>query len=172
MYSKSRIAKHASPSACSFGMGSFRRGLELLNLSYEPTRELYQEFQRGICQTMGGEYPGTRSPSSNPIRIGQAGAHRDRRPDRGCRHARACLRHRQTPPRRNCCQPTGRSACRTTVHRTVHRVSSCARAIPRTSRIGMSRQAWHLGDYAEPENLRRRTLELSGACWFRAEEPW
>ena len=37
----------------------------LLNVSYDPTRELYQDYQRGLCQILEGKDRRTTSPSSN-----------------------------------------------------------------------------------------------------------
>src|SRR5260221_5078652 len=51
MYSISRIAKHAVAALLAFsGWGAFAADVELLNVSYDPTRELYQEFNAAFAK--------------------------------------------------------------------------------------------------------------------------
>ena len=105
----------------------------LLNVSYDPTRELYEDFNKQFATLLEGEdRPGRHDPAV-ARRLGQAGPLGDRRP-RGRRgDARAGLRHR--PDRGEgaaCCRPTGRTGCPTTARPTRRRsCCSCARGTRR-----------------------------------------
>ena len=103
----------------------------LLNVSYDPTRELYQDFNAAFAQALAGEDRREGHDQAVARRFGQAGAHRDRRSRGRRRDAGARLRHRRDrATSRSCCPPTGRRDCRTTARRTRRRsCSSCARAI-------------------------------------------
>ena len=110
----------------------------LLNVSYDPTRELYEDFnQQFAAYWKAQDRPGRDDP---PVarRLGQAGALGHRRPRRRRRDAGAGLRHRRrSPTRPGCCRPTGRRACPTTARPTPR--PSCswsARATRRASRTG------------------------------------
>lgn len=66
----------------------------LLNVSYDPTRELYRDINREFAATWrakGGAIP---DHSTVSRRIGGAGARGHRRAECGCRDAGARLRHR------------------------------------------------------------------------------
>ena len=110
----------------------------LLNVSYDPTRELYKAHQPGLRRRLEGQ---DRRDDHDPHvawRLRQAGPRRDRRPRRRRRHAGAGRRHRRRSPRApRRSPPTGRSAC-PTIPRPTPRPSSswCARATRRASRTG------------------------------------
>ena len=63
----------------------------LLNVSYDPTRELYDDFNKAFVAAYQKETGKTRRDQAVAWRLGQAGARRDRRPAGRRRHARAGL---------------------------------------------------------------------------------
>ena len=143
----------------------------LLNVSYDPTRELYQDFNEAFADALEG---GDRRDGHHPAvarRLGQAGARGDRRPRRRRRDAGAGLRHRRDRRQgRQAAQGLAERACRTTARPTPRRSCSwCARAIPKgikdwddLVKPGVS------GDHAQPEDLGRRALELPRRLWLGA----
>ena len=134
---------------------------ELLNVSYDPTRELYQEFNAAFAKHWKAK-TGEESHQAVARRLGQAGPLGDRRP-RGRRgDAGAGRRHRRASPTNGgCCRRTGRSACRTTA-RPTPRPSCwwCARATPRASRTGTTWSSRASRHHAQPQDVGRRALEL------------
>jgi hypothetical protein len=80
----------------SFGTGIavLYRGLCGLNAAQRVLRSdarALSAIQRRVRQTMGGENRGQGHHPAIPWRFRKAGQNRDRRPERGCRHARAGL---------------------------------------------------------------------------------
>mgnify|MGYP003693932363 CR=1 FL=1 len=92
---------------------------QLLNVSYDPTRELYQSYNAAFAkywQAKTGEKVAIKQShgGSGAQARSVIDGHRRRR-----RHARARLRHRRDRRRTlSCCPKTGRRACRTTARRT------------------------------------------------------
>ena len=110
----------------------------LLNVSYDPTRELY----RAIDDAFAAKWKnGRRRDGHDPAvarRIGRASPRGDRRAPGGCGDAGACRRHRRHR-RQDAARsrPTGRSACRTIPRPTRRRSSSLSgRAIRKGSATG------------------------------------
>ena len=110
----------------------------ILNVSYDPTRELYKEFNAAFAAHVEGRDRRDRDDPAVAWRLGQAGPRRDRRPRRRRGDAGARRRHRRhrqevrQDPRR-----LARRACRTTPRPTPR--PSCswsARAIRRASTTG------------------------------------
>ena len=110
-----------------------RADVTLLNVSYDPTRELYQDFNAAFAKHWQAKTGEKVIDQAVARRLGQAGALGDRRPRGRRRHAGARVRHRRDRrARRSCCRPTGRSGCRTTARPTPRPSCSwCARAIPK-----------------------------------------
>ena len=110
----------------------------LLNVSYDPTRELYREFNEAFNAHWQAEGHAAVADRSLARRLRQPGAGGDRRPRRAGGDAGAGQRHRRaspTSPARS--RPTGSRSCRTTPRPTPRPSSSwCARAIPRASPTG------------------------------------
>ena len=150
------------------------RELTLLNVSYDPTRELYQEYNAAcsphywkektgqtvnIAQSHGGA-----GKQARAVIDGLAG--RRGHPGPGLRHRRDRREGRPV------CRPTGRSACRTTVAPTPR--PSCswsARETPRGSRTGIDLVKPGVQVITpNPEDLRRGSLELPGGLGLRPEE--
>ncbi len=107
--------------------------IEILNVSYDPTRELYKDFNQAFAKHWAEQTGQTGHRADVARRLGQAGPERDRRawpptwsrwpwPTTSTRFSR----------RRACCRRTGRRSCRKTAPRTRRRSSSwCARGIPK-----------------------------------------
>ena len=110
----------------------------LLNVSYDPTRELYEDFNAAVRHVLEGEDRPGRHDQAVARRLGQAGPRGHRRPRGRRRHAGAGLRHRRDRREgRAAAGRTGRSGCRTTARPTPRPSCSwCARATPRASRTG------------------------------------
>ena len=68
---------------------------ELLNVSYDPTRELYREFNAAFAQVLETRRRQARRRPSIPFRLRLAGARRHRRIEGGRGDARARRRHRR-----------------------------------------------------------------------------
>ena len=111
--------------------------LSLLNVSYDPTRELYRDINRAFIAAW-------KKTGAEPITINQshggsgaqARAVLDGLAGR-CRHPGAGRRHRRPGQARADRAPTGRRGCRTTPRPTPARSCSwCARATRRRSRTG------------------------------------
>ena len=81
--------------ALSFASGSAWADVTLLNVSYDPTRELYKAIDAAFAADWkaktrrNGDHPGVAR------RLGRPGARRDRRPQRRRRHAGARRRYRR-----------------------------------------------------------------------------
>ena len=139
--------------------------IKLLNVSYDPTRELYKEFNAGVRQVLEGEDRTGRRRPAVARRLGQAGPRGDRRPGGRRGHAGPGLRHRRACTRTaGLCRRTGRSGCRTTARPTPPRSSSwSARAIPRSIKDWDDLvKAGRRGHHAQSEDVRRGALELPG----------
>ena len=70
----------------------------LLNVSYDPTRELYQEFNAAFAEHWKAQDRRDGHHQAVARRLGQAGARGDRRPRGRRRDAGARLRHRRASP--------------------------------------------------------------------------
>ena len=68
---------------------------ELLNVSYDPTRELYKAINAAFAADWKAKTGETVDDPGLAWRLGRAGARRDRRPRRRCRDAGARRRHRR-----------------------------------------------------------------------------
>ncbi len=152
-----------------------RADTTLLNVSYDPTRELYQEFNAAFAAHWQEQDRRGRHRAAVARRLGQAGALGDRRPRGRRRDAGARLRHRRDRrARRAACRRTGRRACRTTARPTPRPSCSwCARATPRASRTGAtwsSRASRSSRPTPRPRAARAGTTSPPGAgrCASRA----
>ncbi len=158
------------------GAGSVAQAaeVELLNVSYDPTRELYEDFNKAfaeywkkktgdtvtIKQSHGGSGKQARAVidglAADVVTLALAG---DIDADR---------RERQAAARR-----TGRSACRNNccaVHLD-HRVPGAQGQSERHQGLGRPGEAGRLRDHAEPQDLRRRALELPGGLGLGQQQP-
>ena len=86
----------------------------LLNVSYDPTRELYADINAAFARSTEGQDRQDDRDQAVPRRIGQAGALGYRRPARRRRDPRARLRHRRDRRSRPHRAGTGSSDCPTT----------------------------------------------------------
>ena len=86
----------------------------LLNVSYDPTRELYRALDAAFVGRLEGQDGRDGDRAGLAWRLGRAGARGDRRPRRRRRHARRSPpTSTPSPPRPARSRRTGRSACRT-----------------------------------------------------------
>ena len=156
---------------------SFAQSVTLLNVSYDPTRELYVEFNQAfakhwkaktgqdvtIKQSHGGSGKQARSIidglDADVATLALAG-------DTDALHTNGGWIH----------QGLAKSACHTTA-RPTPRPSCwwCARATPRASRTGTTwcKRRHVKRDHAQPQDLGRRALELPGRVGIRqAQVRW
>ena len=135
----------------------------LLNVSYDPTRELYKEFNAAFAAQLEGR---DRRDGHHPAvawRLRQAGPRGDRRPRGRCRDAGARGRHRRhrqedRQDRRRLAQPPAEQL--RALHLD-HRVPGPQGQSEGHQGLGRSGQGRRRGHHAEPEDLGRRALELS-----------
>ena len=115
-----------------FGL-AHAKDVNLLNVSYDPTRELYRSINAAFAKHWKAEDRRERHHQAIARRLRQAGARGHRRPGGRRRDARARLRHRRHRAKAaSSFPPTGRSGCRTTARPTPRPSCSwCARAIPK-----------------------------------------
>ena len=89
---------------------SFGQSVTLLNVSYDPTRELLSGLQRCIRQVLEGQDRAGRHDPAIARRLGQAGARGNRWLGGGRGDAGAGLRHRRHLRKSAvCCRRTGKS---------------------------------------------------------------
>ena len=141
-----------------------RAEVTLLNVSYDPTRELYR-IQRGRSpEHWKAEDRRGRHDPDVARRLGQAGARGHRRPRRRRRDAGARLRHRRDRRAEPAgCRRTGRRGCRTTARPTPRPSCSwCARATPRASRTGAT---WSSATSRSSRRTRRPRAARAGTTW-------
>ena len=122
-------------------------------------------FQRRVCPLLEGEDRSAGARRAVARRLGHAGALGHRRARRGCRDAGARGRHRRhRRAAASSCRSTGRAGCPTTARPTPRRSSSLVRkGNPEGHpRLGRSGAAGRVGHHAQPQDLRRRALELPG----------
>jgi hypothetical protein len=113
--------------------------IRLLNVSYDPTRELYQEIQRGVRAALArGDGPG-RHDRAIPWRLRQSGAGCHRRAGSGRCHPLWPLTSRRSRLRVSS-RTTGRTAFRSTARRTRRR--SCTRCGPGIRRTSGGGRIW------------------------------
>ena len=79
----------ASSSLFAIGGATARGDTTLLNVSYDPTRELYDEFNAALREALGEDDGRDGRDPAVARRLGQAGARGDRRPRSRRRHAGA-----------------------------------------------------------------------------------
>ena len=135
--------------------------VKLLNVSYDPTRELYEDVNAAFAAEWKAKTGAGRRREAVARRLGQAGARGHRRARGGRRHARARLRHRRDraarPPPRGLAEAA--PAQRVALHLD-DRVPRAQGEPEGHQGLGRPREARRAGDHAEPEDLRRRALEL------------
>ena len=140
------------------------KDVTLLNVSYDPTRELYQDFNAAFAKHW-------KAKTGDDVTIKQShgGSGKQARSVidglRGRRgHAGAGLRHRRHRRARQAARrPTGRSACRTTARPTPRPSSSwCARATRRASRTGTT---WSSPASRSSRRTRRPRAARAGTTW-------
>ena len=146
-------------------------GQALLNVSYDPTRELYQDFNAAFAKYWQAKTGKTVDDPAVARRLRRTGARGDRRAGRRRRDPGAGLRHRRGRAGRADHRLTGRSGCR-------NNSSPYTSTIVFLVRKGNPKGIKDWGDlvkpgvadhHAEPEDLRRRALELPGGLGLRAE---
>ena len=117
---------------------SDKPAVTLLNVSYDPTRELYAEFNKAFAKHWQEETGQEVTIEQSHGGAGHAGPRGHRRPEGRRRDAGHRLRHRpDRRAQRSCCPPIGRTGCRTTAAPTPRRSCSWfARATRRGSRTG------------------------------------
>ena len=121
------------------GLGFAFADTTILNVSYDPTRELYKAVQRGLRRALEGRDRRDRHHRAVAWRLGQAGPGGDRRARRRRRDAGARRRHQR---HRHEVRARSTADWRKQVRRTTRRPtprpssSSSARATPRASRTG------------------------------------
>ena len=110
----------------------------LLNVSYDPTRELYEDFNATFAKYWKAKTGQDSDCQSVARRVGQAGPRGDRRARGRCGHARARLRHRRDLGKgQSAAERLAKAPARQQLRPTLRRSCSwCARAIPRASRTG------------------------------------
>jgi ABC-type sulfate transport system substrate-binding protein len=159
--------------AAPFGV---RADVTLFNVSYDPTRELYQDINTRFAKQWEAK-----TKEKVTIRQSHGGSGKQARSvidglDADVVTLALAYDIDEIANRGRLLPATGRSACRTTARRTRRRsCSSCARAIRRTSATGTTSRGPACGHHAEPEDLRRRALELPrrlglGAAKFGGDE--
>ena len=138
-----------------------------------PDARAVRRLQQGVRGSTGRQKTGAgRHDPPVARRLGQAGAHGDRRPAGRRRHAGARLRHRRASRRRaSCCRPNWQT-------RLPNNSSPYTSTIVFLVRKGNPKgikdwgdlvQPGRLGDHAEPEDLGRRALELPRGLGLGAE---
>ncbi len=162
-------------SRCSLGArsplaGAARADVELLNVSYDPTRELYAEFNPPSPST--GRRADGREGHDQAVarRLGQAGARGDRRARGRRRDARARLRHRRALRARQADPADWQTRL---PNNSAPYTSTIVFLVRKGNPKGIKdwddlREARRLGDHAEPEDLGRRALELPRGVGLRA----
>ncbi len=138
--------------------------ITLLNVSYDPTRELYQDFNAAFAKHWKKQ---DRRHGDDPAvarRLGQAGARGHRRPGGRRGHPGAGLRHRRH--RRQGEAAPGRLAEAPAAQQRAlhldHRLPGAQGQPQGDQGLGRPGQAGRLGHHAQPQDLRRRALELPG----------
>ena len=142
----------------------------LLNVSYDPTRELYVEFNKEFAKHWQEETGPGRHDRAVARRRRHAGPRRDRRPEGRRRHARHCLRHRSDRrDRQVCCPPIGRRACRNNSCPYTSTIVFLVRKGNPEGNQGLERpgEGRRRGHHAESEDLGRRSLQLPGRLGLR-----
>ncbi len=144
--------------------------VELLNVSYDPTRELYQEVDAAFVERLAGE---DRPDGFDPAvarRLRLAGAVGHRRPRGRRRDARPRLRHRRRGQEPACSMPNWQQRLPdNSAPYTSTIVFLVRKGNPKGIRDwGDLDQAGRVGDHAQSENLWRRALELPGGLGIRA----
>ena len=151
--------------AVQFGVFGFAfADTTILNVSYDPTRELYKDFNAAFAAHWKAETGETVTIQHVAWRLRQAGARGDRRPRRRRRDAGARGRHRRH--RQEDRQDPGRlaqPAAATTPSPYTSTIVFLVRKGNPEGHQGLGRpgQGRRPGHHAEPEDLRRRALELS-----------
>ena len=170
LHRRTRPGRHRARRHCCWALPA-AADTTLLNVSYDPTRELYQDFNKAfaehwqqqtgetvtIQQSHGGSGKQARAVidglDADVVTLALA-ADIDAIADK-TRQARRGLAERAC---RTAARPTPRPSC-----------SSCARATRRASRTGATSPSTGVaGDHAQPEDLGRRALELSRRLWLGA----
>ena len=164
--------KHSNPGAAIVGVSRRRTASRssrtataadtaLLNVSYDPTRELYSDYNEAF--TAYWKKKTGKDVSRPPVarRLGQAGAHGDRRPAGRRRDARARLRHRRAGEAGQAAagQLAAAPAEQQLALHLDHRVPGAQGQPQEDQGLGRPRAARRLRDHAEPEDLGRRALE-------------
>ena len=146
----------------------------LLNVSYDPTRELYQDFNAAFAEALEGEAGEKVTDQAVARRLRQAGARGDRRPRGRRRDARARLRHRrdrregEAAARRLAEAPAAQQHA---VH-VDHRVPGAQGQSEGHQGLGRPGEAGRRRDHAESEDLGRRALELPRRLGLRASSKY
>ena len=142
----------------------------LLNVSYDPTRELYQEFNAAFAKYWKAKTGKTVDDPAVARRLGRAGARRHRRPRRRRRDAGARLRHRRDRSKAACIKPDWQKRL---PQNSAPYTSTIVFLVRKGNPKGIKDwddlvEAGRRGHHAEPEDVRRRALELPGRVGLRA----
>ena len=153
------------------GLGQGASNVTLLNVSYDPTRELYQDYNAAFAKYWKAKTGPDGDRRAVARRIGQAGAFGHRRLAGGRRDAGAGLRHRRH--RRAGRAAAGGLAETAAGQQHALHFDHCFPGAQGQSEahqgLGRPGQARRLSDYAESEDFRRRALGLSGGLGLRAQ---
>ena len=154
-----------------FGAGAARAAqITLLNVSYDPTRELYQDFNPQFAQNWKAK-TGDDVTITIARRLGQTSPGGHRRARSGRRDAGLADDIDAIAKRRTCFRATGKHACPRTARRISRRSSSSfATAIRRKPRLGRPGQAGDKRDDAESEDVGRGAVGLPRGVGLRPQK--
>ena len=109
-------ARFVAAAALAFGLAvaaAAHADATLLNVSYDPTRELYQEFNAAFAKHWQAKTGEKVTDQAVARRLGQAGAHASSTVSTPTSSRwRSPTTSTRSPRRPSCCRPTGRSGCR------------------------------------------------------------
>ena len=145
--------------------------VEILNVSYDPTREFYQDFNQAFAKHWAQQ-----TGQQVTVRMSHGGSGKQARgviEGHGRRrgHAGPGLRRRRHSARRPaCCRRTGRRNCRKTAPLHVDDRLPGAQGKPQEDQgLGRPGQARRVGHHARSEDFGRGAVELSGGLGIRSE---
>ena len=136
-----------------------------------PDARVVRRLQQGLRQVLGGEDGPEDLGAAVARRLGQAGAHRDRRPAGRRGHAGTGRRHRRARDAGQAAagQLAGTAAAQQRALHVDDRVPGAQGQSEGHQGLGRPRKARRVGDHAEPEDLGRRALELPRGLGLGAE---
>ena len=140
-------------------------------MSYDPTRELYQDFNAAFAKYWKAKTGQDRHHQAVARRLGRAGARGHRRPRRRRRHAGALAYDIDAIAATGLIKPDWQKRLpQNSAPYTSTIVFLVRKGNPKGIKDwGDLREAGRPGHHAESEDLRRRALELPGGVGLRAE---